>query len=108
VVTVALATGDLLIAGHFCYFWQWFERAILLYVSGLAHYPIFHCISYRLHISDENKKANRRISSIRVVIEHIISGINRCRIVKDVFRNTKEGFDDSVIECCFNFKFNFR
>jgi len=47
---------------------------------------------------DEDKTTNRRISSTRVVIEHIISGIKRCRIVKDVFRNTKEGFDDSVIE----------
>lgn len=49
-------------------------------------------------LSDEDKTTNRRISSTRVVIEHIISGIKRCRIVKDVFRNTKEGFDDSVIE----------
>jgi len=29
-----------------------------------------------------------------VVIEHIIAGVKRCRIVKDVFRNTQEGFDD--------------
>jgi hypothetical protein len=31
------------------------------------------------------------------VIEHIISGIKRCRIVKDIFRNTKEKYDDLVI-----------
>jgi hypothetical protein len=43
-------------------------------------------------LSDEDKTINRRISSTRVVIEHIISGIKRCRIVKDVFRNTKEGY----------------
>jgi hypothetical protein len=33
-----------------------------------------------------------------VVIEHIISGVKRCRIVKDVFRNTKQGFDDLAME----------
>jgi hypothetical protein len=49
-------------------------------------------------LSDEDKETNRGISSIRVVFEHIISGIKRCHIVKNVFRNTKKGFDDSVIE----------
>ena len=49
-------------------------------------------------LSDEDNAANRAISTIRVVIEHIISGIKRCRIVKDVFRNTKEAYEDSVIE----------
>ena len=49
-------------------------------------------------LSDEDKAANRAISSIRVVIEHIISGIKRCRIVKDIFRNNKEACDDTVIE----------
>ncbi|BBA33814.1 uncharacterized protein sS8_1860 [Methylocaldum marinum] len=33
-----------------------------------------------------------------MIIEHIISRIKRCRVVKDVFRNTKEGYDDVVIE----------
>ena len=42
----------------------------------------------------EDKEANRLISSIRVVIEHIIAGVKRCRIVKDVFRNTRQGFDE--------------
>lgn len=49
-------------------------------------------------LSAEDKEANRLISSIRVVIEHIIAGVKRCRIVKDVFRNTKEGFDDLAME----------
>ncbi|BBA34018.1 uncharacterized protein sS8_2065 [Methylocaldum marinum] len=49
-------------------------------------------------LSAEEKEANRLISSIRVVIEHIIAGVKRCRIVKDVFRNTKHGFDDVVME----------
>jgi len=52
----------------------------------------------KAQLSHEDKESNRLISSIRVVVEHIISGIKRCRIVKDVFRNTKEGYDDVVME----------
>jgi hypothetical protein len=32
------------------------------------------------------------------MVENTIAGVKRCRIVKDVFRNTKEGFSDSVME----------
>jgi hypothetical protein len=49
-------------------------------------------------LSDEDREGNRLISSIRVVIEHIISGIKRCHVGKDVFRNTKEGDDDVAME----------
>ena len=49
-------------------------------------------------LTPEQKEHNRLISSIRIVIEHIISGIKRCRIVKDIFRNTKEKYDDLVME----------
>jgi len=31
-------------------------------------------------------------------LEHILAGIKRCRIVKDIFRNTKEKYDDLVME----------
>jgi hypothetical protein len=41
---------------------------------------------------------NSVISSFRIVVEHVISGIKRCHIVKDVFRNTKDGYDDLVME----------
>ncbi len=35
------------------------------------------------------EKAQKTIlSSIRILIEHIISGVKRCRIVKDIFRST--------------------
>ena len=37
-------------------------------------------------LSYEDKESNRLISRIRVVIEHIISGIKRCRVVKDVLK----------------------
>ena len=49
-------------------------------------------------LSAEEKENNRLISKIRVAVEHVISGVKRCRIVKDVFRNTKEEYDDLVME----------
>lgn len=49
-------------------------------------------------LCEEDKKRNTLISRIRIVIEHVIAGIKRCRIVKDVFRNTKEKYDDLVME----------
>ena len=49
-------------------------------------------------LTDEEKAQNALISRIRIIVEHVISGVKRCRIVKDVFRNTKEKFDDLVME----------
>jgi hypothetical protein len=49
-------------------------------------------------LSPEQREQNNLISSVRIVIEHIIGGIKRCRIVKDVFRNTKAKYDDLVME----------
>ena len=42
--------------------------------------------------------SNRLIASARIVVEHVIAGIKRCRIVKDVFRNTLPGFSDLVMQ----------
>ena len=41
---------------------------------------------------------NSAISSVRIVVEHVIAGLKRCRVVKDIFRNTKEEYDDLVME----------
>lgn len=41
---------------------------------------------------------NRNISGFRIEVEHVIAGVKRCRIVKDTFRNTKEGFSDLAME----------
>jgi hypothetical protein len=49
-------------------------------------------------LSVEEKVENAVISGVRVVVGHVISGVKRCRIVKDIFRNTKENFDDLVME----------
>jgi len=48
-------------------------------------------------LSVRDKQRNRRISKVRITVEHVIAGIKRCHIVKDVFRNLKEGFDDLVM-----------
>ena len=43
------------------------------------------------------KMINRGISRLRVGVEHAIAGIKRCRIVADIYRNHKEGFQDAVM-----------
>ena len=48
--------------------------------------------------TDEEKAENTMISRIRILVEHVISGVKRCRIVKDVFRNTTSQFSDQVME----------
>ena len=62
-------------------------------------------------LSAEEKFINKIFSSVRIVVEHVFSGVKRCRIVKDVYRNLKEGFDDLVMEIAcglHNFRQEFR
>lgn len=40
---------------------------------------------------------NRLISSGRIRVEHVIASVKRCRIVKEVFRNTSDGMSDLVM-----------
>ena len=49
-------------------------------------------------LSAVDRLSNRLIASARVGIEHVMAGIKRCRIVLDVFRNTKSGFSDLVMQ----------
>ena len=60
-------------------------------------------------LSDIQKENNRKVASIRIRVEHAISGIKRYRIVKDKLRNWKKGFSDLVMETCcgFNLRLNF-
>ena len=61
--------------------------------------------------TEEEKESNRRISGIRIRIEHVISGVKRYRTVKDKIRNRKKGFRDTVMETCcglHNFRLRFR
>lgn len=49
-------------------------------------------------LTQEDKQENKMKSSKRVTIEHAISGVKRCRIVKDIFRYRRYGYDDLVME----------
>ena len=49
-------------------------------------------------MSVADKILNRVFSSARVVVEHVVAGVKRCRIVKDVLRLTKQGISDLVME----------
>jgi hypothetical protein len=49
-------------------------------------------------LSAADKWMNKLISGMRVLVENTIAGVKRCRIVKDIFRNTKEGFSDLAME----------
>ena len=46
------------------------------------------------------KSENQLIASIRIVVEHAIGGMKRCRILKDVIRIYSPIIRDSVIETC--------
>jgi len=48
-------------------------------------------------LTDKQINKNRLISSVRIVVEHVISGIKRLRICKDVYRNLTDGYDDQVM-----------
>ena len=48
-------------------------------------------------LSDTQKKENKEISGFRILVEHAIGGIKKCRIVKERFRCRKFGFDDLVM-----------
>ena len=41
---------------------------------------------------------NYLFSSARVVVENVLAGVKRCRMVKDVLRLTTEGMADLVME----------
>jgi len=48
-------------------------------------------------LSAAEKRTNRRISQVRVRVEHALAGVKRSRVVKDVLRSTKEDFSDLVM-----------
>jgi hypothetical protein len=49
-------------------------------------------------LSVEEQFLNHLFSSARVVVENVIAGVKRCRIVKDVLRLTTDGISDLVME----------
>lgn len=80
-------------------------KAILYKDTGFQGYEPAVAITYqpkkkppRGKLTAAEKRTNRKLSRIRVRVEHALAGVKRCRIVKDVLRNTKEGVSDSVME----------
>lgn len=62
-------------------------------------------------LSAAEQLANQVIARARIKVEHVLAGVKRCRIVKDVFRNTRAGFSDLAMQiaCALhNLRINFR
>jgi len=49
-------------------------------------------------LSVAERGLNGLLSGVRIVVEHVIAGVKRCRIDKDVLRLTKQGIADLVME----------
>jgi hypothetical protein len=65
----------------------------------------------RGELTPPEQATNRRISSIRIHIEHAIGGVKRDRIVKDKIRLLKDRVRDTVMETCcglYNFRLQYR
>jgi DDE superfamily endonuclease len=72
-------------------------RRRLLALVGWGSFVAFWG-SIAQELSPEDKAENTMTASIRILVEHVIAGVKRCRIVHDVFRNTQAQFDDLVME----------
>ena len=49
-------------------------------------------------LTPQEKEANRRISRVRVRVEHSIAGVKVFRIARDIHRNLKANFEDTLLE----------
>jgi len=62
-------------------------------------------------LTTEQKQKNKELSAERIAVEHSIGGVKTFRIVHDIFRNFREGFDDLVMETAcglHNWRLDFR
>ena len=50
------------------------------------------------NLTDEQKATNQALARRRVAIEHVNSGVKRCRILKDVCRLLRNGTRDLIME----------
>jgi len=73
----------------------------ILSVSLLVSPCNFFAPTPEAGIDRQREENNRKLSKVRVKVEHAISGIKCSRTVNDVLRNTKDGFSDlvTVIAC---------
>jgi hypothetical protein len=46
------------------------------------------------------KQENQTIASVRIVVEHAIGGLKRCRICKEIIRIYNPYIRDSIVETC--------
>lgn len=51
-------------------------------------------------LTPEQKAHNRSVSQRRIVIEHILSSVKRCRILKDTIRLWRDDVRDRVMAIC--------
>ena len=49
-------------------------------------------------MTEEEKEQNRDISRVRIRVEHSIGGVKAFHIVRDVYRNHKQHFEDLIME----------
>ena len=49
-------------------------------------------------LTPQEKEANRCISRVRVRVEHSIAGVKVFRIARDIHRNLKANFEDTLLE----------
>ena len=62
-------------------------------------------------LTPPEQATKRRISRIRIRIEHAMGGVTRDRIVKDTIRLLKDGIRDAIMETCcglHNFRLPYR
>lgn len=51
-------------------------------------------------LDELHKWFNKYVSSIRICVEHAISGVKRCRIIKDKCRHFRQNFRDEIMFIC--------
>jgi hypothetical protein len=73
--------------------------------TGFQGYEPEHITTYQptkkpkgKELTAEQKEQNRQISKERIRVEHSIGGVKTFGIVRNIFRNMREGFDDMVME----------
>jgi hypothetical protein len=81
------------------------EGSSLWQDTGFQGYEPEHITSYQptkkpkgKELTTEQKEQNRLISRQRIRVEHSIGGVKVFGIVRSIFRNMREGFDDMVME----------
>ena len=79
--------------------------AVVLQDTGFQGYRVAGAQTYQPRKKPRGREmpwysaaTNQVISKVRVGVEHTISGVKRCRIVADTFRNLRAGFVDAAME----------